>query len=166
MEVQPLGLVSKHNPHSGQRARLNPAHPIYGKPITWRLGVFLTFSMFSGAAHCECVIAKYVISGSIRNSSGRAIPATVRFSWVEHETAGRQLIARTESSEYSAVLYFDPQSKADKTSGHLYKCDAVLNSVRYNVEAPNHRPLRGTLKLSGSVTPANFSLQQANVRGK
>ena len=94
--------------------------------------------LLPGVVHGECIMAKYEIHGTVTNSDESFVPAVVEFSWEEGSSnTTRHLAASTDAGTYSAVLYFDPQSKAEKTSGRIYDCDAVLTAVRYQIAAPN-----------------------------
>ena len=129
------------------------------KPTLLQLSLILTATLYAGIAHSECVMSTYKVYGVVTNSSGQKIPASVRFSWVENKSKERHLPVLTDVGDYSANLYFDTQSKADKASGRIYNCDAKLNSVEYRVAAPDYTTLSGAIKLSGFSTQANFTLQ-------
>jgi hypothetical protein len=113
--------------------------------------------------HGECVMVKYEIHGSVRDSDGSLAPAVVMFSWEEGpRKTMRHVSVSSAKGAFSAVLYFDPQTKKNDTDVRLYKCDAVLNAVSYQITASNYKTKRGVLKLLGTSTRADFSLQRSD----
>lgn len=123
-----------------------------------KISFLLSACLFSCVVHGECKMSAYKIYGVVTNSTGQKIPASIRFSWLENETKERSLSVLTDGGDYFATFYFDAQSKADKASGRLYNCDAELASVQYVIEASGYLALKGSLKLSGLSTEANFTL--------